>query len=70
MEIIQTYNELLVSKSDRQKWVKRFGCTKCGCVFDATWEEFYEEKVNGEWFPVCTCPVCNNTTGMILKMEE
>lgn len=46
---------------DRLERARRFGCRKCGCVFDATAAEYRQEPDcrNGMMI-VCNCPTCGH----------
>lgn len=70
MQIIKTYNPHLVDKDARKQWVNRFGCTACGCVFEATKDEYTIEIWYGEYKPAANCPICGNYTNLLMEVEE
>ena len=46
---------------ERTKKVKRFECTNCGCVFEASKSEYKVEFEDNETYFRCKCPTCKNT---------
>lgn len=39
---------------------KQFACSACGCVFEATKEEYrFEDVCRNEHIYYCMCPTCN-----------
>ena len=69
MQIIETYNPILVNPNDRKQWVNRFGCLKCGCVFEMSKSEYRTEIWYGESCPVADCPICGNYTRTLMEVE-
>ena len=55
MKIIREGNITKLNK------VKQFLCSNCGCLFEATKDEYKRESQYNEEYIYCKCPFCNNT---------
>lgn len=45
---------------NRLKRIKRFECTRCGCVFEAAGPEYDHGIEYGTVYYFCKCPTCGN----------
>ena len=49
--------------------VKRFLCSNCGCLFEATKDEYKKGSQYNEEYAYCDCPFCHKTVYGELKND-
>lgn len=63
MKIIKAGNK------NRLLQIKRFQCQRCGCIFEATKDEYYSDQQYNDIYYFCQCPCCRNRNAQEVIMR-
>lgn len=63
MKILKEGNIDVINK------VKRFECTNCGCIFEATKDEYKIGSQYNTTYYTCECPFCHEIAGSVRIRE-
>lgn len=55
---------------DTFRRIKRFECTRCGCIFEADETEYRSGSYYNETYYYCECPFCKRNTSNEIQCEN